>query len=29
MHALDECAPVAEIEDLQKIYQRILTRYFA
>jgi len=29
MHALDECAPVAQIEDLQRIYQRILTRYFS
>ena len=28
MHALDECAPVAEIENLQKIYHGVLTRYF-
>ena len=29
MHAVDERAPVAEIRDLQKVYERLIARYFA
>jgi succinyl-diaminopimelate desuccinylase len=29
MHALDECVPVAELEALERIYRRVLERYFA
>ncbi len=29
MHAVDERAPVQEIHDLQKVYERLIERYFA
>lgn len=29
MHAVDERAPVAEIRDLQAVYERLIARYFA
>ena len=29
MHAVDERAPVQEIRDLQKVYERLIERYFA
>jgi succinyl-diaminopimelate desuccinylase len=29
MHAVDERAPVQEIHDLQKVYERLIARYFA
>lgn len=29
MHMVDECAPVAEIHQLQAVYERVITRYFA
>ena len=29
MHAVDERAPVQEIHDLQRVYERLITRYFA
>jgi len=28
MHAVDERAPVQEIHDLQRVYERLITRYF-
>jgi acetylornithine deacetylase/succinyl-diaminopimelate desuccinylase-like protein len=28
MHAVDERAPVAEIRQLQAVYERIIVRYF-
>jgi succinyl-diaminopimelate desuccinylase len=28
MHAVDECAPVADIEALTAIYGRVISRYF-
>jgi acetylornithine deacetylase/succinyl-diaminopimelate desuccinylase-like protein len=28
MHAVDERAPVAEIEMLQAVYERLIERYF-
>ena len=29
MHAVDERAPVAEIRQLQAVYERLIARYFA
>ena len=29
MHAIDERVPVAELETLERIYRRVLERYFA
>ena len=29
MHAIDERAPVEEIRDLQRVYERVIERYFA
>ena len=28
MHAVDERAPVQEIHDLQRVYERLISRYF-
>jgi len=28
MHMVDECAPVADIESLTAIYERVIERYF-
>ena len=29
MHAVDECTPVAQVEELTAIYERLIARYFA
>ena len=29
MHAVNECAPVAEVLQLQAVYERLIARYFA
>jgi succinyl-diaminopimelate desuccinylase len=29
MHAVDECTPVQEIEDLTRIYEQVILGYFA
>jgi acetylornithine deacetylase/succinyl-diaminopimelate desuccinylase-like protein len=29
MHAVDECAPVADLVKLTAIYRRIIEKYFA
>ena len=29
MHAVDECTPVQEVEDLTRIYEQVITGYFA
>ena len=29
MHQVDERTPVSEIERLQAVYERLITRYFA